>query len=63
MPTLTLTPATLKELNIKSGLLEDSPLAGDALRALSALLVARGFDPSRPVAVVALDGGSFLLTQ
>ena len=63
MPVLTVTPATLKALSIKSGLLETSPLAGNELKALSALLVARGFDLERPVAVVALEGQGFLLTQ
>jgi hypothetical protein len=63
MPVLTVTPATLKDLGINSSLLETSPLTADALKPLSALLVARGFDLARPVAVVALEGRAFLLTQ
>ena len=62
MPVLTVTPATLKDLGIKSSLLETSPLTADAVAPLSALLVARGFDLARPIAVVGLDSG-FLLTQ
>jgi hypothetical protein len=63
MPILTVTPATLKDLSIKSVWLDTSPLTGDALKALSALLVARGFELALPITVVALDGGGFLLTQ
>ena len=63
MPTLTLGPGTMKELNLKADALNTSPLTAEALRALSALLVSRGFEVALPITVVPIDGGGFLLTQ
>ena len=52
MPTLTLAPGTMKELNIKADALNTSPLTAEALRPLSALLVSRGFEVALPITVV-----------
>jgi hypothetical protein len=63
MITLTVTSATLKELGISQELMKSSPLTASALKALSALLMARGFNVARPVGVGVLAGGGFKLTQ
>ena len=63
MVILTVTSATLKELGISQELMKSSPLGASAQKALSALLVARGFNVRQPVTVSVLAEGGFKLTQ
>jgi hypothetical protein len=63
MLTLTVTSDTLKGLAINQDLMRSSPLARSALKALTPLLVARGFDVARPIEVSERSEGGFTLTQ
>jgi hypothetical protein len=63
MLTLTVTPDTLKGLAINEELMRSSPLAGSALKALTPLLVARGFDIAQPIGVSERSEGGFTMTQ
>jgi hypothetical protein len=64
VPTLTLTPETVDALGVAPADLLGPTLSASAGRLLQALLVSRGFDPSRTIHVSELaDGGGFLLTQ
>jgi hypothetical protein len=63
MLTLTVTSDTLKVLGITQELMSSSPLARSALKALTPLLVARGFDVAQPIRVSERSEGGFTLTQ